>query len=86
MEAILILRIPDVKPTRFIVLKQNQMINERHANHILEIFWKLCCYRQKYFWIARRNRLPFTNFTLVGKKAVDHNALVIWPIGIVKTI
>ena len=41
MQAILILRIPDVKPTRFIVLKQNQMINERHANHILEIFWKL---------------------------------------------
>lgn len=52
----------------------------------LKYFGNFAGYRQKYFWIARRNRLPFTNFTLVGKKAVDHNALVIWPIGIVKTI
>ena len=52
----------------------------------LKHFGNFAGYRQKYFWNARRNRLPFTNFTLVGKKAVDHNALVIWPIGIVKTI
>lgn len=52
----------------------------------LKHFGNCAGYRQKYFWNARQNRLAFTNFTLVGKKAVDHKALVIWPIGIVKTI
>lgn len=52
----------------------------------LKHFGNCAGYRQKYFWNAGRNRLAFTNFTLVGKKAVDHKALVIWPIGIVKTI
>ena len=69
MQAILILRIPDVKPTRFIVLKQNQMINERHANHILEIFWKLCWLPAKILLECTPKSLTVYELYSRGKKS-----------------